>query len=246
MEGNIFLIGDQMSQEVFRSEFKPYLLQRCKLKKVEGKPTISELFKLDYMGSSEFEWGAIPHAIMTYAKELRKPDFVDAFFVVEVPRLGKTFSVHCLASQLKEVQEFVKKFEESNYPAHLKEALHLDSKPGRYDHVDFWFDLEHFFVFTTCDVSTLYRFREAIFASEQKILQNRGEQEEAKRLKNEAAIAERDKRVQENKEAEAKFKQDFDRLTEMLKTVDSSKAYQISMILKETNRTAFLKAAARI
>lgn len=231
---------------MFRPEFKPYLIQRCKLNSVQGSPMVSEMLDLDYMGSSEFEWGAIPKAIMNYAQELRKPDFADAFFTVEVKRLGKTFSVHCLASQLEQVKEFVQKFEHSDYPARLKEALHLDTKPDGYHHIDFWFDLEHFFYFTTGRVDSLYKFREAIFASEQKILKNRGEEERARELEQEAAILARDKRVQENKTLLDKTQSETARLQELLKTADPSKAYQINMILKETNQKAFLKAAARV
>ena len=39
---------------------KPYLLQRCKTKNFEPSLLTGEYLRLDYMGSAEFEWGAVP------------------------------------------------------------------------------------------------------------------------------------------------------------------------------------------
>ena len=39
---------------------KPYLLQRCKTNTFEPSLLTGEYLSLDYMGSSEFEWGAVP------------------------------------------------------------------------------------------------------------------------------------------------------------------------------------------
>jgi hypothetical protein len=162
---------------------------------------ISQLLDLDYMGAAEFEFGAIPRTILNYANELRKPDFADAFFTFDVERLGKTFLVHCLSSQVDEVRAYVEKFEHSDSPGHLHESLHLNSKPDGYGYTDFWFDLENFFYFTTGKVDDLYKFREAIFNSEQTILKNRGEEQIALQLReqkqqqaNTVAIQNRDKR----------------------------------------------------
>ncbi len=39
---------------------EPWLVQRCKAEKFSPTLRTGEYLKLDYMGSSEFEWGAIP------------------------------------------------------------------------------------------------------------------------------------------------------------------------------------------
>lgn len=39
---------------------KPWLLQRCKVQTFNSTIKTGDYLRLDYMGSSEFEWGAIP------------------------------------------------------------------------------------------------------------------------------------------------------------------------------------------
>ncbi len=44
---------------------KPYLIQRCQIKQpiANRKSRLSEAVEFDYMGSAEFEWGAIPESL---------------------------------------------------------------------------------------------------------------------------------------------------------------------------------------
>ena len=45
-------------------EKKSYLVQRIKRKKKDNtKKGVDQLFQFDYMGASEFEWGALPEAL---------------------------------------------------------------------------------------------------------------------------------------------------------------------------------------
>lgn len=44
-------------------EQTPYLIQRCKVKSRENITGIDSLFSFDYMGSAEFEFGALPRAL---------------------------------------------------------------------------------------------------------------------------------------------------------------------------------------
>jgi len=47
----------------------PYLIQRMiKQKDPQENPTIDQLYKMDYMGSSEFEWGALPKSLKLFTK----------------------------------------------------------------------------------------------------------------------------------------------------------------------------------
>ena len=41
----------------------PYLIQRMNAEVCQGRNGVDRYFRLDYMGSSEFEWGAIPEAL---------------------------------------------------------------------------------------------------------------------------------------------------------------------------------------
>ena len=47
----------------------PYLIQRCFIKDWKDAKIFSEAVRLDYMGSSEFEWGAIPKFIESFSKK---------------------------------------------------------------------------------------------------------------------------------------------------------------------------------
>ncbi len=44
-------------------ERMPYLIQRCRVRSRENITGIDSLLSFDYMGSSEFEWGALPIAL---------------------------------------------------------------------------------------------------------------------------------------------------------------------------------------
>jgi len=47
----------------------PYLIQRMKRKKNSPKySSVDDLYSMDYMGSSEFEWGALPKSLKEFTK----------------------------------------------------------------------------------------------------------------------------------------------------------------------------------
>lgn len=75
-----------------------YLVQRCSIKpygnKVYTDQKVSEYFSLDYMGSAEFEFGAIPKSIRKMAG---KADLTTAQFKFKNAK-GHSFTIHVLAS----------------------------------------------------------------------------------------------------------------------------------------------------
>lgn len=51
-------------EKLSMKEMRPYLIQRCELKKTPGPITgFDSIFRCDYMGSSEFEFGALPKSL---------------------------------------------------------------------------------------------------------------------------------------------------------------------------------------
>lgn len=74
-----------------------YLVQRCSVKphvKVYENQKVSEYFELDYMGSAEFEFGAIPKSIRKMAN---KADLTTAQFKYKNQK-GHSFTIHVVAS----------------------------------------------------------------------------------------------------------------------------------------------------
>ena len=52
----------------------PYLIQRGKFESRDFKEGIDSILKFDYMGSSEFEWGALPKSLQAIRD--KKEDYV--------------------------------------------------------------------------------------------------------------------------------------------------------------------------
>lgn len=101
-----------------------YLVQRCTKKfKVYKNETVSEAFSLDYMGSSEFEFGAIPKSI----RKLAQKNLVQTSFKHK-SKNGKEYTIYVLADH-EEQGEAVKAIRDYlNAPSpyrQLKEFIHL-------------------------------------------------------------------------------------------------------------------------
>ena len=101
---------------------KPYLVQRVELKKHfrEGSTGVDALFGFDYMGSSEFEWGALPAALRAMREKLS-----DSWNPREI-RIGQHAVWYVGPDELhKTAKEF---FEDQLGPRkhRLKEASYID------------------------------------------------------------------------------------------------------------------------
>lgn len=130
------------------NKINTYLIQRCtsnKLHTDRKKATVSEALDLDYMGSSEFEWGAIPHSLICWSLAITHTELVEFDVVVNVldrfrsddrSRIG---SVHvygiCPKSQESDITEYLTKL--VNEDVRLKERVGFTN-----DSYDFWFSLE--------------------------------------------------------------------------------------------------------
>jgi len=58
---------------------KPYLIQRMKVRnqtKNDELPGIDSIFSMDYMGSSEFEWDALPESLKRVCKNIKAYEIV--------------------------------------------------------------------------------------------------------------------------------------------------------------------------
>lgn len=132
-------------------EFKkiagPHLIQRGKFKDIEEKNIIGidSLISFDYMGSSEFEFGALPRSLRGITSSWNQ------YQVVAVPGVhdadGLAPFLLCRKEQAEEIMGAVKIFMSEEYPKELrtKERVGLYNylnPQSDYDlHVDFWWDI---------------------------------------------------------------------------------------------------------
>ena len=109
-----------------------YLVQRMKANEVsEGNstPSFDELFRMDYMGAAEFEFGALPKSLKRICRDRAE---YDSYTLTQFKRADtdEAVRVFCKAEQLEEITAGISKLVESDYPKDLrsKENIGLHSR----------------------------------------------------------------------------------------------------------------------
>lgn len=136
---------------------KPYLIQRCK--KRNGKIEDSGFdarFDIDYMGSSEFEWGALPASLKVFTRNV---DDLQFFQIKGVKNYkGKGLWALCFPEVFAAYEEYFKDLIEDK--TRLKEATRLKDettgidfmkrplKDNSFCRVDLWWDIENHIFFS--------------------------------------------------------------------------------------------------
>ena len=121
---------------------KTYLIQRAEFKNREEKKGIDSIISLDYMGSSEFEWGALPDSL----KKIRSG--YNDYVYLDVPIMDKVVTVFCKDFQKSEVKTYLTKL--SKREMILKERIGFDlyiNNGDDYLETDFWWDLDNDLMF---------------------------------------------------------------------------------------------------
>jgi hypothetical protein len=149
--------------------YNPYLIQRCKINRPLGEYVglpVSKAVRFDYMGSAEFEFGAIPKSF----REIRAN--FDQYKITRVPSVTETKDVavalrvfHNMSDG--EFAEYTKWLEsaranESNIDT--KESVGLDPKGHYNKDVDFWWDIDNNVMFSF-DKNFMNRLTEHLQAS---------------------------------------------------------------------------------
>ena len=212
--------------------FHPWLVQRAKVNNINRATTdqkVSDFLDLDYMGAAEFEFGAIPEALVQYANCYQNMPIKTGS--VQIDRNGTQMELHyvCLESQWAEVREWLSR--RGTMEPHLKESLYLGMQ---YTNINFWFDIEHFFAFSTSG-KAIKAFQDAVKISAKIILENR--QEGA--TKKEESLTKMDTRRQARLDLKSAYEAHVERLNKLLEDprLDSSKRYKIDMILRDTRNS---------
>lgn len=125
---------------------KTYLIARGKIEDRTHKKGIDSIISLDYMGASEYEWGALPHSldlIRIYIKEY-------VYFNLDVK--GTIITIFCKASQKDSVAEYLDLLSQGKM--HTKCGSYFDSViqkdefyPRSTNKCNFWWDIENHLMF---------------------------------------------------------------------------------------------------
>lgn len=126
----------------------PCLIQRGLFKSYQGYPILSEAIDLDYMGSAEFEFGALPRSLR--ALDALKNNLTIATVTeisIQKKASSKTIPLKVLSTWAEDTAEWeqYKKYlhDMRNDKLRLKEYSGFDL-PSRYRYpADFWWDIEN-------------------------------------------------------------------------------------------------------
>lgn len=119
---------------------KTSLIQRAKFSNRPSKKGIDSIIELEHMGSSEFEWGALPESLSMIRREIN--DFV----YLEVKIQNKVITVFCKNSQKNQIQQYLIDLSENKW--HLKEYSDFDNYiKNNKTKTDFWWDIQNHLMF---------------------------------------------------------------------------------------------------
>jgi hypothetical protein len=122
---------------------KTSLVQRGKFSDRNWKKGIDSIVEFDYMGSSEFEYGALPESLNKIRENISEYAYLD------VPLKGKVISVCCKDSQKSEILTYLTELSDSKF--RLQEYSDFDTyiNPSQYfkSNTDFWWDIQNNLMF---------------------------------------------------------------------------------------------------
>jgi hypothetical protein len=160
----------------------PYLIQRGEFVETrENKIGIDKVISFDYMGSSEFEWGALPESLERIHKlliieddhiQLNTPNSYHYFtFTIS----GIVFELLCKEGDAGQIQKYV---DEMAYDKlRCKEPHKIDIVTGhsfiKKTEINFWWDIENDWFLWIQSNNNCNRFLDALYESQKWYLENK-------------------------------------------------------------------------
>jgi len=137
----------------------PYLIQRGKIENRDWKTGIDSIIRYDYMGSAEFEFGALSDSLHAIR------EVISEYALIDIPFKNKIITIFCQASDKPEMEEFLEKLYKKEY--HLKEWSAfpevVNGGDSFYtDRVNFWWDIDNNFMFWIKNNEFEIKFKEKI------------------------------------------------------------------------------------
>lgn len=136
---------------------KTTLIQRAKFENRDYKKGIDSIVHFDYMGSSEFEWGALPESL----GKIR--DLINDYTYLDVQIKDKVITVFCKDSQKSEVKQYLTELSENKW--HLQEYSDFDNYINPKfikSRTDFWWDISNHLMFWRKDNEFESKFKTII------------------------------------------------------------------------------------
>ena len=136
---------------------RPYIVQRAEFMKSNSKG-IDGILDFAYMGSSEYEWGALPQSLRRIRETPSAYGF-ESFFVD-----GKNITVYGKIKDLIEIKPLIFAMSKLTYQCKERTLFdeYIQGKENKYETADFWWDLENDFMFWKEDKVFEQSFRDVI------------------------------------------------------------------------------------
>ena len=129
---------------------KTYLIQRAQIEDRDYKQGIDSIIHLDYMGASEFEWGAVPQSLKAIRVDIADYTYMD------IPMDGKVITVFCKVSQRPEIREYLNALASGEMRCHSYTDFDNLLRPSNLQkdwqkrhplRTSFWWDIENHLMF---------------------------------------------------------------------------------------------------
>jgi len=121
----------------------PYLIQRGEIVDREYKEGIDSIISFDYMGSSEFEWGALPESLKRIRAKIDTYDYLSMYVG------DKIITVFCnfkgkVSATVQEIATYLRKLANDDF--RLKELSYFPEYIKGIDEfkpINFWWDIDN-------------------------------------------------------------------------------------------------------
>lgn len=136
---------------------KTYLIQRGTFENRDFKKGIDSIVLFDYMGSAEFEFGALPESLGRIRKNITE------YVYLQVSIKGKPITVFCKESQKPEIENYLNELAEGKMQLKSYSDFNSYIKPTySKNRTDFWWDIENDVMFWKNDLLFENKFRKLI------------------------------------------------------------------------------------
>jgi len=144
---------------------KTYLIQRAEILDRDYKKGIDSIIALDYMGSAEFEFGAVQDSLRVIRENLNDYTYLD------IPMYEKVITVFCRSDQKQEIKTYLSAL--AKCEIHLKERSEFNDCVNPSDRelkwqakrplrTNFWWDLDNDLMFWVKSPEFEIRFKTKI------------------------------------------------------------------------------------
>lgn len=138
---------------------QPWLIQRASIEYSDYNKGLDSIITLDYMGSSEFEWGAVPNSLKRIRSNINK--YVYRHYIID----GKNITGFFPVEFEMDIPTVLLLLSERN--VRLKERTDFDIFVGKNKvftatKINFWWDIENDWMFWKTDSKFEKKFQKII------------------------------------------------------------------------------------